>query len=139
MDAIGVALAIPAVLMANVLYAGFVRFGIARLPGLWSPLLWVSRGVLALAICDFALVALLGAVSVPTLVGPTYWIGHSIVFFAGAPSFAHVLMLPPGKSWFKRWYLTAGVCAAFGVLFVFFEVGVGEALFGLDGDTGPFS
>lgn len=95
--------------------------------------------MLALAMCDFALIASLGAVSVRTFVGPAYWMAHLVVFFAGAPSLAHVLMLPPGRPWFTRWYLTAGLCAAFGVVLLFLQVGVGEALFGPDGDTGPFS
>jgi hypothetical protein len=50
-----------------------------------------------------------------------------------------VLLLPPGRFWSKRWYAVIPICFLFGIGLVFFQVGVGGALYGPDGCGGPFS
>jgi len=138
-DVIGLVLAIPAVFMANVVYVPFVRFGMTRWPSLWPAVLWTSRAVLFLVVLDAGLVVTIGAVGARTLIGPAYWVGHLLAVLAGAPALAHVLLLPPGRFWSRRWYAAIGMCSLFGVALVFFQVGVGGALFGRDGVGGPFS
>jgi hypothetical protein len=138
-ELIGLALAFPAVLVANVVYVPFVRFGLVRWQSLWPTVLWVSRAILLLLVMDVGLVATLGAVGARTLIGPAYWIGHVLVVLAGAPALAHVLLLPPGRVWSKRWYAVIPICFLLGIALVFFQVGVGGALYGPDGIGGPFS
>jgi len=138
-DVLGLVLAIPAVFVANVVYVPFVRFGLGRWQSLWPTVLWLSRAVLLLVVVDASLVATLGAVGARTLIGPAYWVGHLLAVLAGAPALAHVLLLPPGRFWWKRWYAAVGVCFVFGIALVLFQVGVGGALYGPDGVGGPFS
>jgi hypothetical protein len=138
-DVIGLALAFPAVFMANAVYVPFVRFGLTRWQRPWPAVLWASRAVLLLVLVDAGLVAILGAVGARTLIGPAYWMGHVLGVLAGAPALAHVLLLPPGRFWSKRWYAVTPICFLFGMGLVFFQVGVGGALYGPDGVGGPFS
>jgi hypothetical protein len=139
MEMLGLALAVPAVLVANFGYTLLVRFGLARFNRLRPWLLWPSYLVLVLAAIDVTLVATIGAVAARTRIGPAFWGFHSVVFLFGAPSLANVLVLGREGVWFRRWYAVAVCCGLFGVFLVFFQVGVGDALFGPDGVGGPFS
>ena len=139
MDVIGLVLAFPAVLPANAAYVPFVRFGLARWRKAGPAVLWVSRAVLLLILVDVALVITLGAVGARTLIGPAYFVGHSLGTLAGAPALAHVLLLPPGRFWSRHWYAVIAIGFLFGFALVFLQVGVGGALYGPDGVGGPFS
>jgi hypothetical protein len=139
MEVLGLALAIPAVVVANLGYVLLVRFGFARLKKLRPWLLWPSYLVVILALIDVILVLTLGAVTARTLIGPPFWRFHLLVFLFGAPSLANVLLLSRETMWFRRWYATVVFCCLFGVFLVFFQVGVGDALYGPDGVGGPFS
>lgn len=139
MEVLGLALAIPAVVVANTGYVLLVRFGLARLTKLRPWVLWPSYLVVVLALIDVVLVVTLGAVRARTLIGPAFWRLHVLVFLFGAPSLANVLVLTGNGLWFRRWYVTLACCCLFGVFLVFFQVGVGDALYGPDGVGGPFS
>jgi hypothetical protein len=139
MELLGLVIAIPAVVAANVVYALVARFGLTRLPRLRPWLLCVSYLVVAIAALDIIAVLTLGAVATRTWVGPAFSWFHLVVFLFGAPSLANVLILTRRGVWFRHWYATAALCCAFGVFLVFFQVGVGDALYGPDGVGGPFS
>jgi len=139
MEILGLALAIPAVLAANLLYVLVVRFGLARVTALRRWLLWPSYLVVVLALIDVFLVVTLGAVAARMLIGPAFWVSHSVVFLFAAPALANVLIMTRKGIWFRRWYATVAVCCVFGVFLVFFQVVVGDALYGPDGIGGPFS
>ncbi len=139
MEVLGLALAIPAVLVANLLYVLIVRFGLSRLTALRPWLLWPSYLVVMLALIDVMLVVTLGAAAARTLIGPAFWGSHLIVVLFAAPALANVLIMTREGLWFRRWYATVAVCCVFGVFLVFFQVGVGDVLYGPDGVGGPFS
>jgi len=139
MEILGLAFAVPAVLVANVGYALLVRFGLVHLEKMRPWLLWPSYLVVTLAIIEVILATVLGVVDTRTLIGPAFWGFHMVVFLFGAPSLANVLILTREGLWFRRWYAAAALCCAFGVFLVFFQVGVGDALYGPDGIGGPFS
>jgi hypothetical protein len=138
MDVFGLVLAIPAVVAANLVYVLIVRFGLSSWTMLTRWLLWPSYGVLAVLVLDVLLVLTIGAVATRTLIGPWFWSFHLVAFLLGAPSLANVLVLSRGL-WFRNWYATVVLCGLFGVFLVFFQVGVGGALYGPDGVGGPFS
>jgi hypothetical protein len=139
MDVFGLVLAIPAVVVANICYVLLVWFGLSRLIKLRPWLLWPSRLVIALAASDVIVVASLGAVTARRLIGPAFdWL-HLLVFLLGAPSLANLLVLTPKGRSFQRLIAVTVLCSAFGVFLVFFQVGVGETLYGPDGVGGPFS
>jgi hypothetical protein len=87
-EVLGLALAIPAILVANLLYVLFVRFGLDRLTTLRPWLLWPSYLVVVLVLIDVVLVMTLGAVATRTLIGPAFWGAHLIVFLFAAPALA---------------------------------------------------
>ena len=139
MDVLGLVLAIPAVVLVNIVYVVVARFGLVRFRKLRPWLLWPSYLVVMLAIVDVTLVAILGAVAARRLIGPAFWGFHLVVFLFGAPSLANVLILPQQGMWFRYWYATAALCCLVGVFLVFFQSAVGGALYGPDGVGGPFS
>lgn len=139
MDVLALVFAIPAVLAANVVYVLIVRFALSRFAKLRPWVLWPSWLVVATALIDIVVVATIGAVAARTLMGPAFWTVHLLVFLFGAPSLANVLILSRRAFWFRQWYATAAVCCLFGVFLLFFQVGVGSALFGPEGVGGPFS
>src|SRR4051812_26788781 len=110
MEILGLALAIPAVLIANVVYVLVVRFGLARLTAVQPWLLWPSYFIVILASIDVILVVTLGAVAARTLVGPAFWASHLIVIVFAAPALANVLIMTRPGIWFRRWYATVAVC-----------------------------
>jgi hypothetical protein len=139
MEMLGLALAFPAVFIANVAYAALARFLLSRIEPLRPWIRWASSGVLALLLADVALVVAIGAVSARRALGPTYWGLHLVVVVLGAPAAANLLLVPGGRSWYHRWYVVAILCYIVGMSLVFFQIGVGDALFGPDGVGGPFA
>jgi hypothetical protein len=139
MEMLSLALAFPAVLIANVTYAALAHFLLSRLRQLRPWLLWPSRAILALLVLDVVLVATIGAVSSRRALGPSYWVLHLFVVILGAPALANLLIIPGGRAWYHRWYLAAAFCYILGMCLVFFQVGVGDSLFGPDGVGGPFA
>jgi hypothetical protein len=139
MEILGLFLAVPAVVMANICYGLLLRFGLIRIRRIQPWLLWPSRLVVVLAALDVAVVVLLGAVAARRLIGPAFWGIHLLVVLLGAPALANVLILRSQGMWSRRWYGAVALCCVFGVFLVFFQVGVGDALYGPDGVGGPFS
>ena len=139
MEVVGLALALPAVIVANVVYVLAVRFGAARFTGLRVWLLWPSYAVVVLALLDVVFVLTFGAVATRTRMGPAFGAFHLLVFVFGAPSLVNVLMLTRRGLWFRHWYATAVLSCFVGIFLVFFQVSVGDALYGPDGVGGPFS
>src|SRR6266571_2528296 len=105
MEILGLALAIPAVLAANLGYVLLARFGLVRFKTMRPWLLGPSYLVVILAVIDVILVATVGAVSARTVIGPAFWRFHLLVFLFGAPSLANVLLLTREGVWYRRWYL----------------------------------
>jgi hypothetical protein len=139
MELLGLALAFPAVLVANVAYSGLAQFLMTKTPWVRPWLVWPSWVVLGLLVADVVLVATIGAVSSRRALGPTFWTLHLLVVLLGAPALANLLLSPESVAWYRRWYVVAAVCFVVGILLVFFQVGVGDALFGPDGIGGPFA
>ena len=138
MEMFGLVLAFPAVLIANIVYAAAVHFLLSKIKFLTPWLLWASRIILTMMVIDAGLVVTMGAVAVRRSIGPSYWVLHLLIVILGAPALANQLLLPSGQAWYRRWYIVAGICWFVGMLLVFFQVVVGDALFGPDGNSGPF-
>jgi hypothetical protein len=98
-------------------------------------LLWPSYLVITLALIEVTFVIVLGAVATRTLIGPAFWDSMWSSFLLGALSFARECPRPDSR----RTVVSALVtprrlsCCLFGVFLVFFQVGVGDALYGPDG------
>lgn len=93
MEILGLMLAIPAVLLANLCYVLLVRYGLVRFTRLRPWLLWPSYFVMIIAVVEVILVITQGAVSTRARLGPTFLIFHTLAFLFGAPALANVLVL----------------------------------------------
>lgn len=97
---------------------------------------WASFVVLVVFVVEIALLATVGAVRSRAAIGPLFYSAHLMVFFLGVPALANVLVLRRNV---KRWYVAVPLCTLFALVLVLMQYGVSEALFGIDGDGGPFS
>jgi hypothetical protein len=84
-------------------------------------------------------VATMGAVRARETLGPAFYGVYSVLFLTAIPSLANVLMLRGNRP--KWWYVLAVACACaiFALPIVLMQYGVSEALYGINGDDGPFS
>jgi hypothetical protein len=110
MEMLGLALAIPAVLIANVGYGVLAKFVLSRLAGFRRWLVWPSYLVLVLTLIDITLVATIGAVEARTRIGPTFWFLHLLVIFLGASTASKGPSRPDVKP-YKRLQPTAALGA----------------------------
>jgi hypothetical protein len=88
---------------------------------------------------ELALLARLGAVRVSAVVGPGFYVAHSVFFFLCTLALANVLVLRKRGPFVARWYIAAVICTLLSFYVVLLEHGAFEALDGLDGTNGPYS
>jgi hypothetical protein len=87
---------------------------------------------------DLVLIAALGAVKVREIVGPAFMPVHALLTLGSAPAFASVSLL--GKRSLARWWPAVAILAwVLGVCSIFYQYEVAEALYGIDGEGGPYS
>jgi hypothetical protein len=139
MEVFGILLSVPVAFFLNAAVAGlawrFVR-PVARLRRL---VMWASAIVLGATVVEWVAVASLGAVALRRSLGPAFYAGHLLLFIAGAPALACALTLRLRRMGWTRLLLIATACAAFALILVLLQYGVSEALYGVNGDDGPFS
>ena len=136
MEIFGIILSVPVAFVASLLYC-FLLAKIVRRWSLVSHLLrWASLVVLVVFVVEIALLATVGAVRSRAAIGPLFYPAHLMVFFLGVPALANVLVLRRNV---KRWYVAVPLCTLFALVLVLMQYGVSEALYGIDGDSGPFS
>jgi hypothetical protein len=86
---------------------------------------------------EVVLLAVIGAVRARTLLGPGFYALHLIMFFLGTPALANIPLLR--RRALGRWYWVVPICTLFAFVLVLLQIGVSEALYGIDGFDGPFS
>ena len=88
---------------------------------------------------EVLLLVTVGAVRARTILGPRFYAAHVALFFLGTPALANILVLRKGAGLLSRWYTAVPLCTGFALVLVLLQYGVSEALYGIDGDNGPFS
>ncbi len=139
MELFAIVLSIPGGLVLGLIYANTVCRIVSHYRMLSKLFIVASFIVLFALILEILLLVSLGAVNSRRMFGPAFSIMHLIVFVLGAPAIANILTLPQ-RMHFRGYRLVAGV--AFGIFFtslVVMQYAVSEELYGIDGDTGPFS
>jgi hypothetical protein len=139
MEMLGLAIAFPAVFIANVAYALLVRLSLSRVQRVKRSITRLSWAILALLVIDMLLVSTMGPIQARGDFGPSFWALHLLIVSLGAPALTNVLLIHGGSRWYHQWYFAAGISFVLGMFLVFFMVGVGDALFGPDGVGGPYS
>jgi len=139
MEIFGIILSIPVAFVASAVYCFLLARVVLRLETLRRVMWLVSVGVLIAFGVEVALLFTLGAVRARGSLGPGFYVGHVMVFFLGPPALANVLVLRRRSTRAVRWYLAVPFCTVFAFVLVLLQYGVSEALYGIDGDNGPFS
>jgi hypothetical protein len=139
MEILGLAIAFPAVLIANLTYALLVRLSLSRIQNFKRWIIWLSSAVLAMLVIDIFLVSTIGPVHTRAFLGASYWALHLLIVSLGAPALTNILLIRGGSRWYHQWYFAAGIGFVLGMFLVFFMVGVGDVLFGPDGIGGQYS
>ena len=139
MEIFGIVLSIPVGFVACTLYCLLLVKVIARFGQLSRWLRFASHIVLALFSVEVVLLITLGAVRSRGVFGPGFYAAHICFFFLGPPALANSLVLRPGDGFFTKWYVATVLCTVFAFLLVLLQYGVSEALYGIDGDNGPYS
>jgi hypothetical protein len=139
MEIFGIILSVPVAFVASVVYCFLLARVVVRVETLRRMLWFVSIGVLVAFGVEVILLLTLGAVRARGLLGPGFYVGHVILFFLGTPALANVLVLRKRPKRLVQWYLAVPLCTVFALALVLLQYGVSEALYGIDGDDGPFS
>jgi len=139
MEVFGIILSVPVAFVASLVYCFLLTRVVVGAETLRRVMWLVSVGVLIAFGVEVILLLGLGAVRARGLLGPGFYVGHVILFFLGTPALANVLILRKRPKRLVRWYFAVPLCTVFAFILVLLQYGVSEALYGVDGDNGPFS
>ncbi len=139
MEIYGIMLSVPAAFAVTAVYGKFIL----KYKGLSaSARRFLYSASLVLLVCfgiELALVGGIGPVRSRTLFGPAFSVAHLALFFLAVPAMCNALLLGPERTRVTNVYVAAAICAAFALVVVLLQYSVSEALYGLDGSSGPFS
>jgi hypothetical protein len=139
MEGFAIILSLPGGLFIGFIYAIVARALTSEFRWLIKPVLYTSIIILVCLVSELVLLATFGAVRSRSLLGPPFSLIHFINFVLGAPALANVLVVPR-RMYYQGHQIVAGM--AFGLMFtilVILQYCVSEALYGVNGDSGPFS
>lgn len=139
MELLGIALSIPVAFVASSLYFVLLVKIVSRSTRLSRALRIASYIALTLFAIELLLLLSLGSVRSRALLGPGFFVAHLLIFFAGVPALANVLVLRSNRGVFANWYVVAAICTLLAFSLVLLQYTVSESLFGIDGDDGPYS
>jgi hypothetical protein len=137
-EGIAIALYLAGGLIAAPTFCLVLAKWIRQLPRL-ARLLWCfGLSISGLFVSDLILVAVVGSVRARELLGPGFPDIHAFVTLLAAPSVACAVLL--GQRNLARWWpAVAAFCWLVGAFAIFYQYGVMEALYGIDGIGGPYS
>jgi len=139
MELFGIILSIPAAFTASGLYILFLIFVVRRFKQMSLWLWWSGVIILAFFAVELLLLATLGPVRSRAVVGPSFYPAHVALFFGGTPALANLLVLRQRRA-VGLWACAAVVsCTVFAFGSVLLQYAVSEALYGIDGNNGPYS
>ena len=138
MELFGIIFAVPAALIAAVLYSLLMRLvppfrGITR-----TALLWLSTAVLGGLLVEWGTLLAVGAVRSRAIIGPAFYPLHLVLFFLAVPALANVLLITRSGSVLGSWFVMGSLCSVLALPVVLTQYLVAEALYGSDGRGGPY-
>jgi hypothetical protein len=87
---------------------------------------------------EWILLATIGAVRSREILGPIFYPVHLILFFLALPALANVVVLRGPDSVRGSWIVIGFLGAVLAMPVLLTQYGVSEALYGIDGDSGPY-
>jgi hypothetical protein len=139
MELFGIAFSIPGAFVAGAIYRLLLLAVANRWRWIKPLLLWASYLVLAAVLAEWIFLATRGSVGTRMLLGHAYYSVHVLIFFLGTPALMNALILPDPSSGRARWWFAVPLCTALAFVLVVQQYVVSEALYGIDGQDGPFS
>jgi hypothetical protein len=97
-----------------------------------------SMIILGLFAVEVLMLTTVGAVRSRALLGRAFEIAQVVLFLTGVPALANLLVLRRGNTR-VAWSMAMLPCAALAVVLLFLQYSVSEALYGVDGQGGPYS
>jgi len=137
LESLGIAMAMLGGLVAAPVFCFAVVRLVKPCPVLSIPAFWFSLALVSLFLVEILLVWTRGAIGARALVGPPFFLVHAFLTLLLAPALACVLLLGQ-RSLARWWFVAAIVCWFAGVGAIFYQYGVAEALYGVDGLGGPY-
>jgi hypothetical protein len=141
MEMFGILGSIPAAFCASAIYAAILRSVILR-PWLKHLLISASAAILGGLGGEWILLGTVGAVRGRQILGPCFYPMHLIVFFLAVPALANLLVLRRRDSVLGAvlgsWVVVGILGAVLALPVVLTQYSVSEALYGVDGQGGPY-
>lgn len=138
MEVFAIFLSVPVAFVANVLYCLFLAKVVIKSED-WSRLLrrcsWI---VLSLFAVELVLLVTIGAARSRGILGPGFYLAHLAFFVLGPPALDNLLVLRP-RGVTSRWYVASVLGTVLAFFLVLLQYSVSEALYGIDGEGGPYS
>lgn len=101
----------------------------------WS--FWLAVPLVVLFVLDLLLLITHGVLGTRTLVGPGFFLTHTVLALAIGPALACAALL--GRRGLQRWWpLVAVVCWIAGATGLFYQHDAADTLYGTDGIGGPY-
>ena len=139
MELFGIALSIPGAFVLSMIYCFVLKKVISRFDQVSLSFRVGSYIVLALFGLEVVFLITWGAVRSRGIFGPGFYGVHLLCFFLGTPALANLLVLRRRGGSIAKWYLAPILCTVFAFSLVLLQYGVSEALYGINGDDGPYS
>jgi len=131
MEILGIVLSIPVAFVASAVYCFLVSRFVLRREVLRRALWLASAALMILFGIEVTLLITIGALRSQAIVGPAFYAAHLAIFFLGPPALANLLILPRRRG-ATQWYWTVPLCTLFAFVLVLLQVGVSEALYGVE-------
>ena len=139
MEVFGILFSVPLAAVATLMYSVIVAR--VRWFNRGRPLAVIRRlSTLALVLIAAEILAcsIVGAVQARAMIGPTFVVIHLMLFFLGVPSLSNLFVLGKDDA-SERWKYAIVPCTALAFVLVMMNIYVSEALYGIDGQGGPYS
>ena len=139
MEIFAIMFSIPAVAVATFVYSQLIaRTGAINRGRPLAAIRLFSGVVLGLIALEMIMLLAIGTIHTRELGGSSYYSIHGVLFLGGVPSLANLIVLG-NKDRLDRFGYSVLLCTILAFVLVLMEYGVSEALFGIDGQGGPYS
>jgi hypothetical protein len=139
MEMYGIIFSVPMAFACGAIYSIVIGKIILKWNTLTQPLRVLSVVILALLVLEFIGVSTVGTLKLREIIGAAYYPIHSILFFLTLPSLVNIMKIQRRTPFLSKWYVIGFACAVIGLGIVLLQYGVSEALYGVNGNDGPYS
>jgi hypothetical protein len=138
MELFGLTFSIPFFASMSIIYRALLKVALRKWEWL-APLFWpVSVAVLVLLAVELAVLIAFGILPVLAAARGTFECVHLIALFLALPAITNILMIQRKLPFLSKWYVVAFVCVVLGLTLALLNIGIDEAMYGVDNSGGPY-